>query len=231
MSVRNPALLDVLPGDTVLASSERRPLMPLIVAREQNRHRVLMIGFDPWDSNLPQQPAFPLLMAGAVEWLAHPVEDNVDSLSTGELDLPGPATRIIGPSGRDIPFARNALGVHLLALDTGAYRVVGVNGATTVEVNAPPFLPSLRIKPEAAETLPVEPEAIQNRIQDLWPWLVALAMIALWAEWWLFYWKRLNQTPAGDEQSSGGKGALRKIGSGSRLKSARSRVHDPKFTI
>ena len=212
VSVRNPALLDVLPGDTVLASSEQQPPMPLIVARERKGRKILMIGFDPLDSNLPQQPAFPLLMAGAVEWLGHPVVDHVNSLSTGELDLPVPAVRIVGPSGRDIPFARNAAGTHLLALDPGAYRVIGASGATTFEVNTPSLLPSQKMKPTAAETSPVEPEAIQNRVKDLWPWLVVLAAIALWAEWWLFYSVRLNRTVASDGK-------------------ARSEVHDLKYTI
>jgi len=35
------------------------------------------------------------------------VDESADSLSTGELDLPGPAARIIAPSGKEVSFARN----------------------------------------------------------------------------------------------------------------------------
>ena len=72
VSVRNAASLSVRPTDTVLAYGEGHPEIPLIVAREQNRHKVLIVGFDPHDSNFPQQSAFPLLIAGAVEWLDAP---------------------------------------------------------------------------------------------------------------------------------------------------------------
>ena len=60
VSVRNPAVLDVQPNDTVLAYAEGDPPVPLILAREQNGHRLLIIGFDPHDSNFPLQSAFPL---------------------------------------------------------------------------------------------------------------------------------------------------------------------------
>ena len=122
VSVRNPASLNVLPADTVLASTEGNPPIPLILAREQNGHRLLIIGFDPHNSNFPLQSAFPLLMAGGIEWMTHSVDETADSLSTGELDLPGPATRIIAPSGKDVSFARKGPDVHLLATETGMYR-------------------------------------------------------------------------------------------------------------
>ena len=79
--------------------------------------------------------------------MTHPIEDVSDSLSAGELDLPGPAARVIGPVGADVPFARNGSNVHILALDTGLYRVIGANRKTTFAVNAPPLLPSQRIEP------------------------------------------------------------------------------------
>ncbi|HVB58826.1 MAG TPA: BatA domain-containing protein [Candidatus Acidoferrales bacterium] len=231
VSVRNPALLDVRRTDVVLASSDGHPPKPLIVAREQNGHKILLIGFDPQDSNFPQQAAFPLLVAGAVEWLTHPVEDVASVLSAGELDLPGPVVRIVGPSGQDVPFARNGSGAHLLALDTGAYRVVGPNGATTFEVNAPALLPFQRLNPTSLETAPVAPEVIPNKGRDLWQWLVALAMIALWTEWWLFYRERLNRMQIAGPSASIGVGELRMNGGDSSPSVPGTEVHAPKFTI
>jgi len=187
VTVRNPAALSVRPTDAVLASGDGQPAMPLIVAREENKHRMLIIGFDPDNSNFPQQSAFPLLMAGSVEWLAHPVEDVSDSLAAGELDLPGPATRIVSPAGRDLPFARNGSNVHLLALDTGLYHVTGPNYSATYAVNAPVLLPSQRITATPSESAGIAFEVIPNPGRYLWTWLTVLAMVALWAEWWLFY--------------------------------------------
>jgi aerotolerance regulator-like protein len=196
VSVRNAAAIRLLPSDVVLASGEGNPPVPLVVAREQNRHKILIVGFDPHDSNFPEQSGFPLLLAGSVEWLTRPIEDASDSLSAGELDLPGPATRVISPFGYDVPFAREGSNLHLLALDTGLYRVVGTNRTATFAVNTPPLLSSQRIEPTPAEKSLIQSEAIPYQGNYLWRWLTILAILALWCEWWLFYSSRINRNAA-----------------------------------
>jgi len=196
VSVRNPAQLNMLSTDTILASTEGNPPAPLILAREQNGRRMLIIGFDPQKSNFPLQSAFPLLMAGGIEWMTHSVDESAESISTGELDLPGPAARIISPSGRDVPFARKGQDVHLLATETGMYRVVPPNGSpsgeTSVAVNAP-LLPALRMTLTPPETARIESEPLQQPGLDLWRGLVLLGIVALWLEWWLYYSGRENR--------------------------------------
>ena len=196
VSVRNPAQLNMLSTDTILASTEGNPPAPLILAREQNGRRMLIIGFDPQKSNFPLQSAFPLLMAGGMEWMTHSVDESAESLSTGELDLPGPAARIISPSGRDVPFARKGQDVHLLATETGMYRVVPPNGSpsgeTSVAVNTP-LLPAQRMTLTPPETARIESEPLQQPGSDLWRGLVLLGIVALWLEWWLYYSGRENR--------------------------------------
>jgi Ca-activated chloride channel family protein len=203
VSVRNPAEINMLPTDTILASTEGNPPAPLILAREQNGRRLLIIGFDPHNSNFPLQSAFPLLMAGGMEWMTHSVDESAESLSTGELDLPGPAARIIAPSGKDVPFARKGQDVHLLATETGMYRVIAPNGApngtaggapseTSIAVNTP-LLPAQRMTLTQTETAKIESEPLRQAGWDLWRWLVLLAIVALWLEWWLYYSGRENR--------------------------------------
>jgi Aerotolerance regulator N-terminal/von Willebrand factor type A domain len=195
ISVRNPAALKVQPGDTVLAYTEGNPPAPLILAREQGGHRILLIGFDPHDSNLPLESAFPLLMAGSLEWMTHSVDEVANSLSTGEVDLPGPATKVVAPSGKEVPFARKDSEIHLLALETGMYRIIAPGGETSVAVN-PPALPSERLEPTATETAGIEREPLPAANWNLWRWLILLAIAALWAEWWLYYSARERQRAA-----------------------------------
>jgi hypothetical protein len=192
VSVRNPATLSVLPGDIVLASTEGTPPAPLILAREQNGHKLLIIGFDPHNSNFPLESAFPLLMAGAMEWMTHSVDEAADSFAAGELDLPGPVTRIVGPSGKDVLFACKGADVHLLALQTGIYRIIAPSGETAIAVNTP-LLPARRMAAAGAETAAVEGEPFQPVQADLWRLLVLLAIAALWIEWWLYYFSRERQ--------------------------------------
>jgi Ca-activated chloride channel homolog len=195
VSVRNPAALKAQPGDTVLAYAEANPPAPLILAREQNGRRTLIVGFNPHDSNFPMESAFPLLMAGSVEWMTHSVDEVADSLSTGEIDLPGPATKIIAPSGKEVPFARKGADIHLLALETGLYRIAEPGGGTEIAVNAP-ALPAQRVLASAAESADVEREPLPPPSWDLWRWLVLLAMVALWLEWRLYYAARERQRAA-----------------------------------
>ena len=195
VSVRNPAALKVEPGDTVLAYSEGDPPAPLILAREQNGRRILIVGFNPHDSNFPLESAFPLLMAGSVEWMTHSVDDVADSFSTGEIDLPGPASKIIAPSGKEVPFARQGADIHFLALETGMYRIVLPGGETDIAVN-PPALPAQRVQPTLAEVAEVEKEFRPPAASDMWRWLVLLAIVALWLEWLLYYSARERQRVA-----------------------------------
>jgi len=131
-------------------------------------------------------------MAGGVEWMTHSVDEIADSISTGEIDLPGPVTKIVAPSGREVPFARKGAEIHFLALETGRYGIVAPSGETTIAVN-PPVLPAQRVQPTQAETAEVEREPIPPASWDAWRWLALLAIVALWAEWWLYYLARERQ--------------------------------------
>ena len=202
VSVRNPATLSLLPSDTVLAFTEGNPPAPLIVAREQNGRRMLFIGFDPRDSNLPLDSAFPLLMAGGMEWMTHSVDEVADSLSTGELDIPGPVTRITSPSGKDVFFARKGSDAHLLATETGIYRVAAPGGETNIAVNTP-LLPSRQLKIAPTESASVQREPLRPDSWDLWRWLVLLAIVALWLEWRLYYSSRERQRVAEIRETPG----------------------------
>jgi hypothetical protein len=202
ISVRNSAALKVQPGDTVLAYTEGDPPAPLILAREQEGRRILIIGFNPHDSNFPLESAFPLLMAGSVEWMTHSVDEVADSLSAGEIDLPGPASKIVAPSGSDVPFAHQGADVHFLASETGMYRIVAPSGEKTIAVN-PPALPAQRVQLTPAEAAEIEREPLPPPAWDLWRWLALLAIVALWLEWWLYYAARERQRAAEVQEAPG----------------------------
>ena len=196
ISVRNPTALRVVPGDAILAYAEGDPPSPLILAREENGRRMLILGFDPHDSNLPLESAFPLLMAGGLEWMTHSVDEVADSLSAGALDLPGPATKIISPSGREAPFARKGADIHFLAQETGVYRIANSGAEISVAVNSP-VLPGRQMELTAAEKAVPEREPLPPASWTLWRWLVLLAIVALWLEWLLYYAARERNAAAG----------------------------------
>jgi hypothetical protein len=195
VTVRAARSLEVTPQDVVLASSPGTSSEPLIVAREASNRRSVVADFDPLDSNFTEEPAFPLLMAASIEWMTHPVAEAGDYLTAGSVDLPVSLTRIVAPSGRDVLFANDDSNAHFFAAESGLYRVVSGNQSLEVPVNVPP-LPTVRIAPTAAELAPLEAQPIAIEQQELWRGLVALALIALWLEWRLFYFRRDNSAAA-----------------------------------
>ena len=202
VSVRAAGHLEVEKGDTVLASSTGNSPEPLILARQKNGFRSVIVGFDPLDSNFTMEPAFPLLMAASVEWMTRPVGDRGDGLTTGALDLPFALNSIVAPSGRSVPFARVGDAVHFFAGESGRYRITGPRGTADLMVNMPQ-LPTERWKPTVDEEAAVETEPVIVPTHDLWRRLVGFALLALWAEWQLFYFIRIRARERGRGESSG----------------------------
>ena len=186
VSVRIPGPLHTEPGDVVLASSAGDSPEPLIVAREKNGYRSIIVGFDPLDSNFTSEPAFPLLIAASLEWMTRPVGDKAESLAAGPIDLPLPLSTLVSPSGKNVPFAANGDGVHFFAAESGQYRMGGPGGFGSLIVNMP-ALPTERWAPVAQEAAAIESEPVPGETHDLWRLLLGLALIALWLEWQLFY--------------------------------------------
>ena len=203
VSVRNPAALHVLPGDTVLATVESNPPAPIIVAREQDGHRLVIVGFDPDDSNFAQQSAFPLMIAGSIEWMSRSVDEAADSFSVGEMDVPSPASRIIAPSGKDVPFAPDGGSVHLLATEAGAYRILAPDSETDDPGESTRCCQRSACRQLATETAAIEAEPPLGGELGLWRWLAVLAGFALWLEWWLYYSSRRKREMAESSQSPG----------------------------
>ena len=101
-----------------------------------------------------------------------------------------------------MPFARKGADVHLVAMETGIYRVIKPSGETAIAVNTP-LLPSQRLKVTPTEAADVEGEPLQPSTLDLWRWLALLGIVALWLEWWLYYTSRERQRTAEIRETPG----------------------------
>jgi hypothetical protein len=186
VSVRVAEPLEARQGDVVLASSADASKEPLILARQENGYRSVIVGFDPLDSNFTMEPAFPLLVAASMEWMTRQIGESSEGLTAGALDLSGAIASIVAPSGQSVPFARNGDGVHLFAAESGLYHLTGAGGAASFAVNVPP-LPTGRWRPTAEEEASVEAEPIAAPQRDLWRWFAGIALLAIWLEWLFFY--------------------------------------------
>jgi hypothetical protein len=164
----------------------------LIWAGDDGRRRVVMIGFDLAQSDLPLKVEFPILLANSVAWLA-----GRDALTTDRAVRAGqPATLRTSSAGVTVTTpagdaeevaARDGTVIFADTLRAGAYEVK----------DAPPFAASLLSEAES-DTAPRD--SIKTRSgevtgqaasfyseRELWRWIALAALTALTVEWWVYH--------------------------------------------
>jgi hypothetical protein len=170
---------------------------PLVLAGERQGQRVVVLAFDPDDSNLPKLAAFPLLFANAVDWL-YPLAA-ARAIEPGEsLYLP-PGYYVLAPGERGLRVGES--GIFSETDEAGVYEV----SSPRDQVRAP----DLRAEPlrfavnmtGAGETdlrvashpeLDRQSAALDERTtkQEFWPPLAAFALALLGLEWLVYCWRR-----------------------------------------
>jgi hypothetical protein len=112
--------LVLAPGDVALAASFD---LPLIVTRERPGLRIAALAFDPRRSDLPMRPAFPLLVANALDWATR---DDADDATAPRFDL-----------GATVHDARES--------DTGPARTLTLGGRRLAPPDPPARVSGLRL--------------------------------------------------------------------------------------
>ncbi len=177
---RVPEALAVRPhGGAVLIEGE----VPLVWAFDGAGLRVVLLTFDPSVADLAVHPAFPVLVANALEWLTGGGQVGA---GTQPVLPAGPWTqaRLVAPDGQAIDLEARDGRFVLPPLDrVGAWRlrtggwervwiVAAVDARESAAAAAPP--------PAPPATSPESPQVAQV---SLVPWLLALAAVLLGLEW------------------------------------------------
>lgn len=176
---------------------------PLLLAGERDGRRIAIVAFDLHQSDLPLQIAFPILMANLLEWLqpstavdapalllpgdpisirALPEADEIRVTPPGE----GARQTTLQPSS-SLSFAgTEALGVYTVGQyakgqPLGNAEQFAVNLFSREESSITP-------RPDIAFTgTEAEPQgAAPTRPIEIWPWVLAVSILLLSAEWWLY---------------------------------------------
>jgi hypothetical protein len=164
----------------------------LIWAGEDAHRRLVIVGFDLGQSDLPLQVEFPILMANAVSWLSSREATSASrAIRAGQPALIGsaePAATVTNPAGQtdEIRAAADGTLAYVDTMRTGVYNVSGGDSfaVSLVSESESDTAPRDRIKTRAGE-LTGEGVAYSSE-NEIWRWVVAAALLVLGVEWWAF---------------------------------------------
>lgn len=170
---------------------------PMVVALEREGLRGLALGWNLLDSDLPLRVGFPVLLSNAVSWLTEPGRAGdarvVRTGQTVRVPVAPEATvaEVLRPDGRrerveaiggEVVFASaDRVGVYRLSAGERTWRWA----ADLRDAAESDLTPRTELTVGGRATV-AEAEALR-REQHFWPWLAALALVALLAEWLLYH--------------------------------------------
>ena len=164
----------------------------LILAGEERSRRVVLIGFDLAQSDLPLKVEFPILLANAAAWLAGrdtPASERV--VRTGQpivIRTPQASAAIRLPDGDEQTVAaRDGAIAFADTLREGVYQVN----------DAPPFAASLLSESESntapRDSIKTRAGEVSGQVEtfkterEAWRWLALAVLAVLSFEWWVYH--------------------------------------------
>jgi hypothetical protein len=181
-------------------SRSSQPGGPLLLAGETGGRRIAILTFDLHDSDLPLQVAFPILLTNLFQWYAPArLFDASAGLAPGQplaIQAPPDATAltVTRPDGTTWQGSAGGVSTYAETDQLGLYTVVAqtpggeVRQAFAVNLFAPgesDIRPSDTIVLGAQPVGAAPPETPGQR--EVWPWIAALGLLVLTAEWWVFH--------------------------------------------
>jgi hypothetical protein len=168
---------------------------------ETGGHRVATLAFDLHQSDLPIQPAFPILMHNLFERLVPPTSVATPVVRVGEATTLAPlpdaqSVEVVTPDGRRVPVAPPFPPQPFTETAVpGVYTVVqtDASGRVTESSFAVNFLNprESRLTPAPAAPAPGTARGRANAApaapREVWPLAALAAFIVLAVEWWAFY--------------------------------------------
>jgi Ca-activated chloride channel family protein len=165
---------------------------PIVWAGDDGHRRIVLIGFDLAQSDLPLKVEFPILLANSVSWLtggdSPATERAIRAGQPATIQTSAPSVSITTPGGenREV-MSRDGSVVFAETLRVGTYEVG----------EAPPFAASLLSE---AESNTAPRDSIKTRAgeakrqletfrseREVWQWIALIALAVLMLEWWAYH--------------------------------------------
>jgi hypothetical protein len=157
---------------------------PIVYIQESATRRAVVTTFSTAESNLSTAPGFPILVANALDWLAHPVAEE-GARHPGLAPFTTAVARVIAPDGSTLPLVRAGSLEYAMLRTPGLYAAEGGEARSMIAVNASDPQRSNVSRSNAKTSSNVAEGGLER------PWWIACAMAAFvlaLAEWWT--WQR-----------------------------------------
>jgi len=177
------------------------PETPLLAAGETNNRRVAVLGFDLHDSDLPLQPAFPILIFNMVNWfLPQPVAGTGQALAGVPLTIqtwpgadqiivtsPDKHTTTVGPPFPVTPYiATNQIGVYQVTQRVNGQDLYGAFAVNLFNPSQSQLAPAKSLPIAHSTSFTDSSNNVPRELREIWPWIAAFLLLVLCFEWWLF---------------------------------------------
>jgi hypothetical protein len=194
------------------------PETPLLIAGENDNRRVAVLGFDLHESDLPLQPAFPILMHNMTNWLLPPpIQDGEATTPGTPLTIqtwpgadrvtiidPNNQSTLIGPPFPANPYTKtNTVGIYQVVQSVHGHNLNGAFAINLFNANQSNLAPAHQLPIVNSTNIANNTNAIPRQLREIWPWVAAFLLLVLCAEWWLFSRSYRSQaTPSHSKQDS-----------------------------
>ena len=177
------------------------PETPLLLAGQDNNRRVAVLGFDLHDSDLPLQPAFPIMVFNMVNWfLPQPVAGTGQAMVGAPLTLqtwpgadqvtvtsPDKQATLVGPPFPVSPYTNtNQIGLYQVAQHVHGQDLQGTFAVNLFNPSQSQLAPAKRLPITHSTNFTSDPNSVPRELREIWPWVAAFLLLTLCFEWWLF---------------------------------------------
>jgi len=160
--------------------------VPLVSVQESTSTRGVMLGFGflEAESNVALQPAFPVLVVNAIEWLGRPTLSG--QLRPGVVAVDAALTRVMSADGGTLPITAFGEAQLVRFPRPGLYLAEGGGMRTTFAVNVGD--PQVSNVNRTSLSEEAQAQSAAARANDpWWPWIVGLAFVLVLVEWWTWH--------------------------------------------
>jgi hypothetical protein len=176
LRVRQARPVDVPASETVVAAAQGA-----LVAARRGSSPWILVGFAPQDSNLPLQPAFPVFLGNALDWLTQAAPPLIRPLGAIEVAVSG--AQVTDGAGAPVPVVETADGVLFEAMQPSVYTVQGDGRRVEVIANVlDPRRADINRSMLRDERTAAEVAAPTPRVEP-WVFFLLVGALLLMVEW------------------------------------------------